>query len=66
MSTELDQILDSGSEDVCPFCDGDGCDECNDYVFDYCTTCGGENGEHEPGCPEDNSPYALLVNEGYD
>jgi hypothetical protein len=33
---------------------------------DDCEACGGFNGAHMKGCPEDHSPYAELLRNGYD
>ncbi|MDW0189360.1 MAG: hypothetical protein QOA70_06885 [Nitrososphaeraceae archaeon] len=32
----------------------------------YCDACGLDIDEHAAGCPEDDSPYALLCRRGYD
>lgn len=39
--------------------------EFDDIDDNTCDCCGCEDG-HYRGCPEDNSPYALLCREGYD
>jgi hypothetical protein len=45
--------------------DGSGIDYDNLHD-DTCYACGGDNGEHMKGCPEDHSPYAELLRNGYD
>lgn len=32
----------------------------------YCFGCNGEDGYHYAGCPEDDSPFANLIRDGYD
>jgi hypothetical protein len=41
-------------------------DDEDDFRDDTCPACGFDNGEHMAGCPEDNSPYAELLRNGYD
>lgn len=31
-----------------------------------CATCGGIDDGHKPGCPDDDSPFARLMRDGYD
>lgn len=41
-------------------------EDLDDDQDDTCDACGGDKDEHMRGCPEDNSPFALLCREGYD
>jgi hypothetical protein len=41
-----------------------GSDDEDDWF--ECTICGGEDGDHELWCPDNDSPYARLQRDGYD
>lgn len=49
------------SEDCPKDCD---CPSCMDN--DECIECGSFDCDHEIGCGRDNSPFSLLIREGFD
>jgi len=40
--------------------------ECICSFISECQFCGGENGEHNLSCLDNESPYAQLIRDGYD
>jgi hypothetical protein len=58
------------------YCEGCGCSEFWDGEDDddeweedpdpTCDACGYNHGNHMKGCPEDDSPFALLIRRGFD
>jgi len=41
-------------------------EECNNDETDECQSCGIKYGQHAKGCPDDNSPYAEYLRNGFD
>ena len=50
-------------DDICGNC---GKEEMNCICFYECDLCHQLDGKHSINCPNDDSPFSLLIKEGYD
>lgn len=53
---------DETFEFECRWCEG----ECKCFEVSECNICMGENGDHDINCPENDSPFAMLLRDGFD